>query len=418
MKKIIMLVVILVVTFSVTLSAETSKGKTEWEDGIIHWRSHDGNFDLRLDTRIYINGAYFFDDSENILSNQTNLRKARFALKTRLWDVWKIEWDIDIAEADIVEIKDMFVSYIGFKNSHIKFGNFKQALGLEELTSSRYITFVERAYPLMAFETDRMMALEYSRWWMMDKTQLNFRGSLFGQTLAVEGEDDYEKEVDEDGVGAAGRLVLGQTLNENMLFHGGVAGVYNTPNDESEEMDFKSEPETKIGDIEFLDTGDIDEVDHCLRFGLEGAFQYKNIHLQGEYINTSVARLESSDKKDPTFSGGYGFISWVLTGERRPWSATDGEFGQIIPKSNKIGAWELAARYSNLDLNDEDADIYGGTANDITLGLNWYPNPNVKFQLNYTMVDQSQNANSDGDYNFGKDGYDFNYLAFMAVLYF
>jgi len=79
----------------------------------------------------------------------------------------------------------------------------------------------------------------------------------------------------------------------------------------------------------------------------------------------------------------------------------------------------LAARFSHLNLTDEDAGIYGGKANNITLGLNWYANPNVKFQLNYTMVDNSQNADSDGKYSTkaGDNGYDFGYIQFMTVFW-
>ncbi|MCK5076401.1 MAG: hypothetical protein KAR38_08495, partial [Calditrichia bacterium] len=313
-----------------------------------------------------------------------------------------------------VESEDMWIGYTGFKNSHIKFGNFKMPLGLNELTSSRFLTFTERAYPMMAFETDRNCGLEYSKWGKYGKTNINFRGALYGQDLNVSAESDYEKEVDETGYGIAGRLVVAPQISDDLLIHSGFAAVYETPDDESEMMEFKSEAETKIGDIELLDTGKMYDVDHSLRFGLEGAVQFKNICMQGEYIKTNVIRLNG--KQDATFDGGYAFISWILTGEKRNWSVTDGEFGQVIPKDNKKGAWEVAFRYSHLNLSDKKAEIFGGKANNYTFGLNWYANANLKFQFNYTIVDQSQTANSDGDYSFGTDGYDFNYLQFMAVV--
>jgi len=45
------------------------------------------------------------------------------------------------------------------------------------------------------------------------------------------------------------------------------------------------------------------------------------------------------------------------------------------------GAWQVGLRFSYLDLNDKT--IQGGTISDWTAGLNWYLNPNMKFQLNY-----------------------------------
>lgn len=405
------LIILIILALSVTLSAEVSEGDTEWDNGILYWKSDDGKFATRMDVRIYFNGAYFFDDNRNILSNQTNLRKARLAFKVKLWEFWHAEWDIDVAEEQ-QEVEDMIISYTGFPNSHIKFGNFKMALSLNELTSSRFLTFCERSYVANAFETDRHFGLEYSKWKKINDFNINFRADLFGQGMDVESESDYEKEIDETGNGFATRLVIAPEFDD-ILIHTGFSTAMRKPDDESEEAEFKSEPETKIGDVEFLDTGTIGSVDYTLKFGLEGAMRFKNICIQAEYISTKVARLHN--ETNANLDGGYGFVSWILTGEKRSWHLDSGEFGQIIPKSNKIGAWEVAARYSHLNLTDEDADVYGGLANNVTLGVNWYPNPNIKFQLNYTMVDNSKYANSEGDY---QGNYDFNYLQGMIIAYF
>ncbi len=41
--------------------------------------------------------------------------------------------------------------------------------------------------------------------------------------------------------------------------------------------------------------------------------------------------------------------------------------------------------------------VQGGMANNYTIGLNWYANPNIKFTLNYIMVDNSINAGPEGN---------------------
>ena len=46
-----------------------------------------------------------------------------------------------------------------------------------------------------------------------------------------------------------------------------------------------------------------------------------------------------------------------------------------------MGALELAARYSSMDLSEAN----GGILNDITLGLNWYLNPSTRIMFNYVM---------------------------------
>jgi phosphate-selective porin OprO/OprP len=115
---------------------------------------------------------------------------------------------------------------------------------------------------------------------------------------------------------------------------------------------------------------------------------------QAEYITTSVQR---DADRDLDFDGWYAQASYFLTGESRQYK--DGKFARVTPKSivgeGGIGAWELALRFSTLDLSD--ADIDGGEADSVTLGMNWYPTPTLRFTANYVDVLDVEGGANDGD---------------------
>ncbi|MCC3751982.1 MAG: OprO/OprP family phosphate-selective porin, partial [Halorhodospira halophila] len=48
-------------------------------------------------------------------------------------------------------------------------------------------------------------------------------------------------------------------------------------------------------------------------------------------------------------------------------------------------AWELAARYSHMDLND--SGFAGGEQNNLTLGINYYASSNLRFMGNVVFAD-------------------------------
>jgi phosphate-selective porin OprO/OprP len=71
-----------------------------------------------------------------------------------------------------------------------------------------------------------------------------------------------------------------------------------------------------------------------------------------------------------------------------PYNRRNGTFGPVpVAKSihqGGLGAWELSARYSSLNLSDGLID--GGKIDVISLGLNWYLTPTFIFNLNYRNI--------------------------------
>jgi phosphate-selective porin OprO/OprP len=122
-------------------------------------------------------------------------------------------------------------------------------------------------------------------------------------------------------------------------------------------------------------------------FGLEGAGAFGRMSFQSELMYSSV---DAESGSSLAFWGGYAQVSLFLSEDRRPYVRRQGLFGRVHPsrpfdhRQGSWGAWELAARFSYVDL--DDGEIRGGTLQDITLGLNWYPTAHLRVAFNYVRA--------------------------------
>jgi phosphate-selective porin len=91
---------------------------------------------------------------------------------------------------------------------------------------------------------------------------------------------------------------------------------------------------------------------------------------------------------------------YFLTGEHREYDRHGAKFERVVPNKNFDVARcrpvrGLGARYGVLDLNG--GVVQGGYIQDLTLGLNWFINPNAKMQFNYVVEDvRNTNVKSAG----------------------
>jgi hypothetical protein len=130
----------------------------------------------------------------------------------------------------------------------------------------------------------------------------------------------------------------------------------------------------------YLDTGRF-EAEGALIANFESALLLGPLSLQGEYVRSA---MDSAAAGDPVFNGGYVQISWFITGEHRAYDPAQGKFVQTALKGNVFrgegpGAWQLAARWSVLDLND--GEVNGGRLEDVTLGINWHLSSHCRLML-------------------------------------
>jgi phosphate-selective porin OprO/OprP len=106
------------------------------------------------------------------------------------------------------------------------------------------------------------------------------------------------------------------------------------------------------------------------------------------------ASAGATGRGDLNYYGAYVQVGYFLTGDNRGYDKRFGKYDRVRPLENfflvrdehgraqyGLGAWELLYRFGYVNLNDDF--VRGGTYGEHTVGLNWYWNPNIKFQFNY-----------------------------------
>ncbi|MDN5863673.1 MAG: OprO/OprP family phosphate-selective porin [Gammaproteobacteria bacterium] len=331
-------------------------------------------FSFELHGRIMIDAA-LFDQDITPMEDGIEVRRARLGVEGRLYENWGYLLQVDFAGGD-AEAKNLFISYNGLDNATIFIGQFKQFFGLAERTSTKYITFMEVASP-MVFAPSYRLGVGY----LWTGRNMTFGGSVYGNEIGAGTTNDGP-------VNLSGRFTFAPIDGAERLLHLGVSVARESVND-THSVTFAARPESHLAPKLIGTT--IEHVDHLLELGLEAAWVTGPFSLQGEYIATRVQR--SSGFADATLGGYYLQASYFLTGESRPYQ--HGNFGRVTPLGN-AGAWQLALRFSHLDLND--GPIHGGDLGDITFGVNYYVNPHVRFMMNLIKVRADTGAYVDKPY--------------------
>jgi phosphate-selective porin OprO/OprP len=348
--------------------------------GRLRFKSGEASFEVG--GRLMVDTAHYWNNND--LNNGSEIRRARLFMSGQVYDNWKFKLQTDFAGSK-VSLKDAYLRYTGLDFADITVGNFKEPWSLEELTSSKYITFMERALPVEAFAPSRRLGIgghSHSKGGM--KWTAGY--GVFADTVDADNGNSNE------GYGYAARATIAPIAKKNRVVHLGGYGEWREPT--NDEVRYRTRPESHITNVRLIDTGDIANIDHTLKWGLEAATVMGPFSLQGEYMSVNN---DIDGGSNPKFSGWYAYGSWFITGESRAYKASSGTFDRVKPKSivgkGGTGAWELGARFSSLDL--DDSGIEGGKEDDLTIGLNWYATPTIRFMANYIKVTDLKDPTTD-----------------------
>jgi phosphate-selective porin OprO and OprP len=364
-----------------------------WKDGP-KFETADKNFKLHLGGRIQNDWAIVtpskaLQEEVGIGSFQsgTEFRRARLEIEGDIYKDFFFKFQLDFAGGDVT-FKDV---YMGAQNvpgvQEVRIGHYKEYFSLEEQTSSKYITFMERALPNV-FSPERA-------------TGAGIHPNFFGERLTY-GLGVFRGNTQETGNGFGDNQdydlstrVTGLPWYEDkgsQLVHLGFSYVHQFRS--NEDLRYRQRPESHLAS-RFVDTGDFPANSIDL-VNPELAAVWGPLSLQAEYIRAFV---DAPELDDPAFDGWYAYLSYFVTGEHRVYKLEEAAFDKVSPKHNfhfgpdgGWGAWEVAARYSKLNLNS--GDVQGGNLGDSTLGVNWYLNPNIRIMANYVYSGRTDKPGS------------------------
>ncbi len=382
-------------------------------------KSGHGDMTMKLSGRVHTDYWAFpfadpgIDTLEGMVPQaRFGFRRLRFGVSGKINDNMGYKIESEFAGGNDYEFRDAYLSFEDLPVLRtLIIGNQKRPYGLDHLNSSRYNVFLERPFVIEANNQDARRLGIASYGFSRDE-RFNWRYGVYNQenvqSLGNYVGNDYQLEV-------TGRLASTWWWDEASdgrgYGHVGFSGSWGWPDglDPNNQSRYRTRPEARSTN-RWIDTGRIAGAESFLLGGIEGVLNVGPTQLVGEYQIVDVDRLAAFGAHT-VFHGGYVYASYFLTGEHMPWDRESGTLGRVKPFENffavcdcegyrqrGLGAWQVAARFSHADYNDED--INGGRGNALTLGLNWYWNPYARMQFNYLVgeIDRQQTEVAGGDY--------------------
>lgn len=320
--------------------------------------------------------------------------------------LWRTQ--VDFNNPGTPEIKDVF---LGFKelpaNQTLLIGNQKRPLGLDHLNSSRFNVFVERPLVVETFNSDARRPGICMYGHTNDESVIWAYGTYLLENVATDGRYVGDSRQMSINGRLAGSPWYDESTDGRGYFHWGIAGMVAKPDGNadsavdghSNESRFDTRSESR-SQSRWYDTGAIAGAEWFQTIALESILNVGPTQIVGEYQHTFLQRSSGGDVQ---FNGAYAYWSYFLTGEHIPYNRTTGTLDRVMPYENFFlvdrhsgghgtgwGAWNVAARYSYLDLSDND--ILGGVGHAGTAALNWHWNAYAKVQFDLTYGQISDHA--------------------------
>jgi phosphate-selective porin OprO/OprP len=323
----------------------------------------------------YFNGVHNGGKS----GSGTELRRGRIFVKKTLNKDWQGKLQIEVNDTKKeVQFQDAYVKYNGWNGIDLIFGKAKEHFGLEAMESNKYLAFIERAQPSDAFAPYRSYGITLFR---------PFSNATVAGGVYVQDQDEDNQEI----YAWTGRLTYAPIVTTDSVIHFGLSGSIRDWGGHDYQINRNAEVHLADKVVQSGQTA----ADTVTVLGLAAAAVFGPLSVRTEYMKADVEAASDLESNSADYQGYYIQTSYFLTGES--YSYKKGRFVQYQPRGNG-GAWQLAARFSHLDANDNNEGV---EADNFSFGVNYYVNPNIRFSANYLLTEIGESnaalTENDGD---------------------
>lgn len=361
------------------------------------FQSADTNFILKLHGVVQGDSRAFFGD--NALSQGNDgflLRRARPIVEGTMFRDFDYLVVADFAGSSF-QLFDAYINYRLRPELQIRVGKFRGPVGLENLQDDMVASFNERS---LASDLVPMRNLGVQLWGSIGDGVLGWVAGVY------DGDGDYRVAANSafnDDLEFGGRLFLQPFKNEtSSALRGlafGVGASYSDVTSNSAAL-----PATTGGTLPGYVTagqqqffaynplyGSVVADGNHWRLSPQGYYYRGPFGLQGEFVVSDQSVLNNLTMRGARLENTAWQLSaqWVLTGENASFTTLTPTH-PFDPRAGRWGAWQLVARYSELDIDHATFDSFSDpttsarSAGAWSVGLNWWLNRNLRVLTSFS----------------------------------
>ena len=350
--------------------------------------SADSNFVAGLHSLIQLDSRTFPSDHGIKGNDSFLLRRARPIFTGTVFHDFDFNFTPDFG-GNTVQIMDAYLNYHYNSSLQLQAGKFKSPVGLENLQSDPYTSFNERSLVTdLVPNRDLGVALHGD----VIKGTVNYWAGIFDGAPDYNGtttNSDYD-----DNKAFVGRIFTQPWKNSDIsLLQGfgvGVGGSYEVDRAATNTIGNGLTPGyTTDGQQKFFSysSGTYAYGTHW-RLSPQAYYFYGPFGLLAEYVISDQKVKKATTSADLQNKAWEVTGGWILTGE-------DAGYNGVTPKhpfdfrKGQWGAWQLVARYGELDVDKNAFPIYASSTSSAqeakawSVGVNWYLNRNIRANASF-----------------------------------
>jgi phosphate-selective porin OprO and OprP len=362
-------------------------------------QSANDDYRIRFGGLLQINPRFFPSGENKNVSSTFYINKARPIISGAFAKYYEFQITPDFggtgngSSNPNVTLQDLWVNVAYWPQAQLQLGKYKGAVSLERLQSDPALQFIQRS-ELQNLVPNRDIGAQL--WGVLFGKRVTYQLALMN---GVPNNTSSTNSDTNDAKDFVGRFYLTPFRgSENEWLEGLGAGIGGTYGDESGSN--LSSYKTWGQSTWFKYNSGVTYAGPRGRLDVQGYYYWRSLGLMAEYaqddhrLNLSTSSVVNRFGRF-TDTGYYAQIDYWLTGEKAGWGFIKplNPFNPFDPFNSGLGAWELAARVSNVhaatgQFNEGFANpsTSAKTVTEFAVGLSWTLNNNIKYWFDYAYT--------------------------------